>query len=224
MISPRLGNIQEHEILHFCHGDCCCPISLILFLFSCKYFLHDSHVICVIPNIVMQDCIVKHFTMSCPIALMNRVAGGKIFKEPDGDFTIGRTIGPMPPRILVLNTIRFYSVRLPVWAVWEYVGQTSCLIKRSNRFFLLFVSSSCHFLSLFKSITYVVLVPSGGIGQGAGTSKRFSIKSTLTFWVTIYLPSLSFSASSRLPGDVINEIFSVPRSTLTSLVSEKAVA
>ena len=53
---------------------------------------------------------------------MNQAAGGKIFKELDGDFTIGRTIGPMPPRILVLNTIRFYSVRLPVWVVWEYVG------------------------------------------------------------------------------------------------------
>ena len=102
MISLRLGNIYELEILHFCHGNCCCPISLILFLFSCKYLLHDGHVICIIPNIVMQDCIVKQFTMSCPIALMNRAAGGEIFKEPDGDFTIGRTIGPMTPGILVL--------------------------------------------------------------------------------------------------------------------------
>ena len=69
-----------------------------------------------------------------------------------------------------------------------------------------------------------MLVPFGGIGQCVGTSRRFSIESTLTFWVTIYLPSLSFIASLKRLDDALDTISSVPHSTLTRLVSEKRTA
>ena len=55
---------------------------------------------------------------------------------------------------------------------------------------------SCHFLSSFKSMTYATVASSGGTGHCFGTSDRCSTLSTLTFFVTMYLPSLSFADSS----------------------------